>query len=306
MRNFYLIANSTKPGARQVADEIMDYLHSHGAVCNGNLQYSHIKKNGSGYTDPSKIPEDTQCVITLGGDGTLIQAARDLIHRNLPILGINRGHLGYLTQVANGEKLDPVLDALMEDRFYLEKRMMLDGRILAADGQAAWGGNAGEHGDTAAAHGQASARTGFALNEIVLTRKDVLQALHFQVYVNGQMLNEYTADGIIVATPTGSTAYNLSAGGPIVTPAAKLMVLTPICSHSLNSRSIVLSHRDTVAIRVLDWKRQRQMAVFDGEQMMDIGSGEWLEIREAHNFLTLVKFNNVPFMDTLRQKMKPV
>ena len=134
MKHFYLIANSQKERTGQLAREIAEYLQSRGASCTG----SHQKQTreiteagtGGGYTSISNIPEDTQCVITLGGDGTLIQAARDLVELQLPLAGINMGHLGYLTQVSGGEGLFPFLDALLEDRYTLEKRMMLEGRIV--------------------------------------------------------------------------------------------------------------------------------------------------------------------------------
>ena len=133
-----------------------------------------------------------------------------------------------------------------------------------------------------------------------------MQVLKFQVYVNGELLTEYTADGMIVATPTGSTAYNLSAGGPIVTPGAKLLMLTPICPHSINSRSIILSHRDTVGIRVLENAGQKQMAVFDGDQVMDLGAGEVLKIQESDRYTTLVQLKDVPFLENIREKLTRV
>ena len=290
MKHFYLIANSQKERTGQLAREIAEYLQSRGASCTG----SHQKQTreiaeagtGGGYTSISNIPEDTQCVITLGGDGTLIQAARDLVELQLPLAGINMGHLGYLTQVSGEEGLFPFLDALLEDRYTLEKRMMLEGRIVKK-------GN-----------GTDSCRMrGIALNDIVLTRRDVLQVLNFQVYLNGVCINEYMADGIIAATPTGSTAYNLSAGGPIVAPGAELMVLTPICSHSLNSRSIVLSAEDVITIQPLDVERKPQSAVFDGDQVLALEPGDAVEIRRSGKYTSLIQLGNAPFLENLKKKM---
>lgn len=145
---------------------------------------------------------------------------------------------------------------------------------------------------------------GIALNEIVLTRQDVLQMLHFQVYLNDVFFNEYMADGIIAATPTGSTAYNLSAGGPIVAPGAQLMVLTPICSHSLNARSIVLSPEDRISIRLVKWSGGKSYsAVFDGDQVFPLRYGERLEICRAPKYTTLIQLKNVSFLENIRQKM---
>lgn len=284
MEHFYLIANPSKEGTEEMAGQITEYLHSRGAFCEGSSQSRRREGAGYGNTDADHIPQKTQCVITLGGDGTLIQAARDLVGRQLPLLGINMGTLGYLTQLSRGEAIAPMLDALIADSCRLEKRMMLDGRIT--------GGEKEYHG--------------IALNDIVLTRKDVMQVLKIEVFVNDEFLNEYTADGMIVSTPTGSTAYNLSAGGPIVTPGAELMVLTPICSHSLNARSIVVSAHDRVRLQVTKDAFQKQMAVFDGDRVVDISCGESLEIVRSESDTNLIKLKDVSFLDNLRNKMTRV
>ena len=199
------------------------------------------------------------------------------------------GTLGYLTQIAHGEALAPMLDALLEDNFRLEHRMMLEGSILS------------EEEDSAAAQ-----ISGIALNEIVITRNSGLQPIHFALYVNGKYLNEYTADGMIVATPTGSTAYNLSAGGPIVTPGAELLVLTPICSHALSTRSIVLTGQDVVEIRPLDGDGRLQAAVFDGEHAVELDSSKRLRICRSCYDTELIQLKDISFLDHLRNKMTRV
>jgi len=277
MRHFYLIANPSKKGTKEMAREIGEYLSAHGASCS---------VAGAGAPrGVGSLPKDTECVITLGGDGTLIRAARNLVDSGLPLLGINMGSLGYLTQIAHGEALAPMLDALLEDNYRLERRMMLSGEVISPDGKK---------------------QEGIALNEIVLARQSVLQTLHFQLYVNGKYLNEYTADGIILATPTGSTAYNLSAGGPIVTPGAKLMVLTPICSHSLNNRSIVFTDQDMVEIRPQDGPDRKQAAVFDGEQTLYLDNTKRLVIRRSPYDTKLIQLKDISFLDHLRNKMARV
>ena len=271
MKHFYLIANPSKPGALGMAEKLEAEFLRRGAACM--------------HTRPDQIPTDTECIITLGGDGTLIQASRDLISLELPMMGINMGHLGYLTQVSGEESMDPVLDALLNDSFTLEKRMMLEGSVVGAQ----------------------KTVKGIALNEIVLTRQDVLQMLHFQVYLNDTFFNEYMADGIIAATPTGSTAYNLSAGGPIVAPGAQLMLLTPICSHSISARSIVLSPEDRISIRLVKWSGGKSYsAVFDGDQVFPLHYGEKLEICRAPKYTTLIQLKNVSFLENIRQKMNRI
>ncbi len=294
MKHFYLIANPSKREAVQVAEHITRYLRARGAVCQGSAQEKRREGAAYGYTVQKRIPKNTQCVITLGGDGTLIQAARDLVDLQIPMIGVNMGTLGYLTQVARGEALSPMLDALLKDNFRLERRMMLEGTVVREDKNGA--------GSMA----PADRKCGIALNDIVFTRRDVMQVLKFQVYVNGELLNEYTADGMIVATPTGSTAYNLSAGGPIVTPGAKLIVLTPICPHSINSRSIILSHQDEVGIRVLKNVGQKQMAVFDGDQVIELDGSEVLKIRESEKNTALILLKDVPFLVNIREKLARV
>lgn len=280
MKHFYLIANPLKAGTREAEAQIKRYLRQQGAFCQSGPQ---TQNEGSGnyFTDEAAIPPQTQCVITLGGDGTLIQAARDLVGRSLPLIGVNMGNLGYLTQVGRGESVIPMLDALLHDQFRLEKRMMLSGTIS----------------------GSGSRQQSTALNDIVLTRKSVLRVLRFQVYVNGELLNEYCADGMIVSTPTGSTAYNLSAGGPIVSPKAELIILTPVCAHSVYAKSIVLPAGDHIQIRAVRQDEQEQTAVFDGDKVIDLTGEQVLNIEKSERYTTLIQIRGGSFLDNLRNRM---
>ncbi len=276
MKSFYIIANPDKEGVARTKKEIQEYLQARGGTCLAQEQKPYQK--GS-YTDPSKVPEEVDCVITIGGDGTLIQAARDLAGRRIPFIGVNRGHLGYLTQLNHDQELWGMLDALLEGRYRIESRMMLDGRIVRKGRQVF---------------------RDIALNEIVISRKDILKPLHFRIFVNGEYLNQYTADGMIFATPTGSTAYNLSAGGPIVTPAARMMVMTPICSHALNARSIVLPAEDQVTVEVLE---EGHMAAFDGNLSGQVEKGDRIVISQSRLNTELVQLKQVSFLQNLSNKM---
>ncbi len=284
MKHFYLIANPSKERTAEVKEQVMEYLRQHGASCESSSQKR--KREGTGYrfTDEEAIPPETECVITLGGDGTLIQAARDLKHRRLPLIGINMGNLGYLTQADQGEDIGLMLDALLHDQYRLEKRMMLSGEITGGEKEL----------------------KSIALNDIVLTRKSAMQVLKFNVYVNGELLSEYSADGMVVATPTGSTAYNLSAGGPIVSPQAELIVMTPICAHSVYAKSIVLSAQDHIQIRMVAREGQRQTAVFDGDKVMDLSGEQTLNIRRSERYTTLIQLRGGSFLDNLRNRMASV
>ncbi len=273
MKHFYIIANFNKEYVQEAEEFIRSYLEQHGAVC--QVQPSCGKDGRNKYTDPSRVPENTECIITIGGDGTLIQAARDLAGRNIPMVGVNRGHLGFLNQISRQEDIAPVMDALLKEHYQLETRMMIHGEARKC-------------GELVLAD--------IALNEIAVTRKDALKALRFSVYVNDEFLNEYSADGILVATPTGSTAYNLSAGGPVIAPGAKMMVLTPICSHALNARSIVLAPEDHIRIQL---QNGGQVAAFDGDTYVELEEGDSLSIRRSELQTVMVKLKQISFMQNL-------
>lgn len=283
MKHFFLIINREKDREGKVTARVRDYLKKKGAVCvccSGCAE----QKASYRYTDPAEIPPETECVIVLGGDGTLIQAARDLVHTDYPLLGINMGTLGYLAEV-DLLSIEQTLDCLLENRFYLEKRMMLCGRIYR-DG--------------------ALLREDIALNDIVISRSGRLCVLHYHVMVDGEPLNDYLADALITSTPTGSTAYNMSAGGPVVSPQASLFVLTPVCSHSLNARSIVLP--DSVKISVetvgeMKYPDLECLATFDGDGPIRLFPGDLVEITKANCITRLIKLSRVSFLETLRRKM---
>ena len=227
------------------------------------------------------IPSDIDCVIVIGGDGSLIEAARVFHAKEIPILGINMGTLGYLTEVEIGD-IDEALSKLVRGDYTLESRMMIEGTF--ADG------------------GQ-----DVALNDIVVSRKGVLRVLHFKLYVNGELLNSYEADGIIISTPTGSTAYNLSAGGPIVEPTASMIVITPICSHALNTSSIVLSAEDELVVEIGRGRNgtvEEVFTTFDGADMVSMETGECVTIRTSKADTKIVKLSKISFLEILRRKMK--
>ena len=241
-------------------------------------------RTGESYTDITRVSEDTDCVIVLGGDGTLLQAAADLGDRDIPFLGINLGTLGFLAEV-NVSDIEEALDQLIRDDFLIEKRMMLLGKSYA---------------------GEEKLDETRALNDIVITRKGSLQIIYFNIYVNGQFLHRYHADGIIVATPTGSTGYNLSAGGPVVEPKASLILISPICPHSMQNRSIVLSPDDTVTIEIeksRDGSEQEVEAIFDGSHKVALRTGNKLIIKKSERTTGIVKLSQMSFLEILHRKM---
>lgn len=289
MRNFYLIVNREKPRVEEAAGLICSFFAEQGCRCIRLDRHDGLRRDAEvaaayRYTDRRTVPEDTDCVICLGGDGTLIQAARDLAGRKIPLFGINMGHLGYLTQIGHEEDILPAMRDLMEDHYRLESRMMLKGCVIS---------------------GGKVIIEDIALNDIVLNRMGI-DAFRFELAVNGQLFNEYSADGMVVATPTGSTAYNLSAGGPIVAPEADLMVLTPLCPHSLNSRSIVLPPDNHLSLRIQTTGRTKVSLSFDGDTVVDIEPGDTIEIAKSEIETTLIQLKQVPFLENIRNKMKQI
>ena len=227
MDRFYIIPNSAKDPELTFSNMIIDYLEEHGARC--HVQKITEKMEGPyHYTDPDGIPGDTQCIIVLGGDGTLLQAARDVVHLDIPLLGINLGTLGFLAEV-DKNSVYPALDRLLTDDYELEERMMLEGKIY---------------------RGEELIGKDIALNDIVIGREGHLRVIRFKNYVNDSYMNSYNADGIIISTPTGSTGYSLSAGGPVVSPSASMMIMTPIAPHTMNTRSIILSGEEAVTVEI--------------------------------------------------------
>ncbi len=281
MKHFYLIWNPYKAGTKEMAGIIETYLTARGCVCAVRGGETGISL---AHTLPSQVPENTECVITLGGDGTLIRAARDLCGRQIPLIGVNMGNLGYLTQVGYQEdgEVTRMLDDLIAGQFQLEKRMMLHGAVY-------------RRGELI--------KEDLALNEILITRREMPKILEMKVLVNGEPLTKYKADGMIIATPTGSTAYNLSAGGPIVAPSARMTILTPICPHELTGRSIVFSAEDTIEIEMMG---QEQLAVFDGDTAVPMEAGDVLKVQRSQVEAVLVKLKEVSFVDNLRSKLAGV
>ena len=279
MKNFYIIVNKNKDNNRLVLDQVLTGLEKRGCayrVSEGEFQ------RGKRFTSVSDVPENTECVITLGGDGTLIRAARDLAETKIPIIGINLGTLGYLTEMSRDGNVEELLDALTLDHYQIQDRMMLRGRIY---------------------HGGELLADDIALNDIVMTREGDLRVLKFKIYVDGQFLYEYSADGVLVSTPTGSTAYNLSAGGPIAQPDGELLILTPICPHTLTSRTIVLGAESKVTIEISPNNEQRQVAAFDGDTQIMMEPGDHIEIERSERITRVVRLDHRSFLDILKHKM---
>ena len=275
MKQFYIITNTMKDKNLVVTHEISDYLKKHGCCCYIREEQPH---------DSRKIPSAVQCVLVLGGDGTLLRAAREVVDQDVALLGVNLGTLGYLAEL-DLKSLYHGLDLLIADEYKIEQRMMLMGSVY---------------------HEDKLISNDIALNDIVMTRDGIPRAVDYNNFVNDNFLNSYHADGIIISTPTGSTGYSLSAGGPIISPDASMLLMTPLAPHTLNTRSIIFAEKDKITVEFgagRDGRFERGVATFDGENRAHMVSRDRIEIQKARKDTRIVKISDRSFLEVLRKKM---
>lgn len=282
MKNFLIITNYYKDSEARLTNHIKEYIEKKGGSC--STFFSNGETPGEAAPHREDILENTQGVLVLGGDGTLIRAAAALVKSRLPLIGVNLGTLGYLCELEEKDVFAAV-DKLMKDDYMVEERMMLGGygikggEILPAD---------------------------IALNDVVIHRTGALSVVNLIVYVNGEYLNTFRADGIIISTPTGSTGYNMSAGGPIVDPKAQMMLITPINDHNLSSKSIVISADEEVTVELGKRRSQKDEMVevsFDGDSKVRLEVGDRFVVRRAEDTAKICKLSSESFLEILRRKM---
>lgn len=285
MDKFFIIANRQKDKELKTARKVEAYLNSKGKSCILREETSEQKARSNHYTDVEKIPRDVECIIVIGGDGTLLQAARDVVNRQIPLLGINMGTLGYLAEI-DRSSIDGALNHLMLDEYTIEKRMMLNGKVY---------------------HKEELIAEDVALNDIVIGRDGPLHVTRFHNYVNGEFLNSYTADGIIIATATGSTGYSLSAGGPIVSPETNILIMTPVAPHTLNTRSVIFPAEDEITVEIGEGSQgceAKAVVSFDGDTNVPMRTADRVAIRRSVKDTQIIKISNISFLEVLRRKMK--
>ena len=293
MKYFYIVTNRFKDPDGVNTRKIAHFLRSKGAGCVCQIEQEKAFNKTGSYSDVRLVPDNTECVIVLGGDGTLIQASRELSEKDIPFIGVNIGTLGYLTDT-DMSSFEETLESLLKDDYEIDRRMMLDGCIY---------------------RGEECIFSDMALNDVVINRNGALRIIDFDIYVNGEYLNTYSADGVIVSTATGSTAYSLSAGGPIIQPTARLIMVTPICPHSLNQRSIIFAADDEIMIEMKDNKSSSgrmtgslkndsaRVATFDGESFCEVVTGDRIVITQSKRISRFVKTSRISFLERIRNKM---
>lgn len=287
MTKIGLIVNHSTRAAEVDIVKICDYIEKKG----GSFHRLKLREGGGelmeNFTDISELPRDAVCVMVFGGDGTIIQAARELAPIGIPVLGINLGTVGFLAEVEL-EHIFSAIDSVFRKDFHLEKRFMLSGKVIKA-GKTVYEAN--------------------ALNDIVVARGNLVRAISTAVYIDGSPMTPLYGDGIIVTTPTGSTGYNLSAGGAVIMPDAEVFGILPICPHSLSSRGVIASSSSKVEI-IVEWNKKSEpeeaIVSFDGNKGIRLMPGDRVEIVKSELRVPFLRIDDFEFFDSIRRKFLSV
>jgi len=278
-----VIVNGSKPGAKDVLYQLIEFSQGH-----SNLRLVFEKRTGAligreGLPE-AELAKKSDLLLVAGGDGSLIDVVDSVFPAQVPILGVNIGSLGFLTAVAETE-VDKILPYVAARELRLSPRLVLETAFHHANGQ--------------------SQVIPCALNDIVVARATASRLVRIRVEIGDYLVTEYVCDGLIVATPTGSTAYTLAAGGPILSPDADSIVLTPICPHTLTNRALVVGTDEIIRVRVVPQAGVPAPAVqFDGRDGGNLRAHEWLEIKPAKARVQLAYLPHSDFYRVLRQKLK--
>ena len=281
--NVGVVVNRSKPGAKEVLTQLIEFSQEH-----PNLRLRFEKKTGAMIRQPGLSPAElakrSSLLLVAGGDGSLLDVVESVFPTQVPILGVNIGSLGFLTAVSETE-METILPYLADNNLLLSPRLALETVFHHANGK--------------------KQLIPCALNDIVIMRATASRLARIRVEIGDYLVTEYVCDGLIVATPTGSTAYSLAAGGPILSPDADSIVLTPICPHTLTNRALVVGTDQVIRIRVIRQAGVPAPAVqFDGRPGGHLRVHEWLEIKPAKAKVQLAYLPHSDFYRVLRQKLK--
>jgi NAD+ kinase len=295
MKRIGIIAKKNKPEAVSIARSLVEWLQpkkievyieeemgrllfTSGPSLRAGLPLSDAYINS---VERSDIPDHVEMVIVLGGDGTLLSVARLVGVHEVPILGVNLGGLGFLTEITL-EELYRVLERVIQGDFITDERVVLNAAVIR--------------------RGERMAEF-IVLNDAVINKGALARIIDLETTINEEYLTTFKSDGLIISTPTGSTAYNLSAGGPIVYPSLHCIIITPICSHTLTNRPIVIP--DDVEIRaILKTKQQEVILTLDGQQGFSLEFEDMVEIKKAESRILLIKSPYRHYFEVLREKLK--
>lgn len=281
MKTIGIVANKGKPEARIVARELLYLLEKKGAqvVLEENIAQLLGRKELAVSTE--QLGDKAQLICVLGGDGTLLKYARQLAGRALPILGINLGTLGFLSE-AEPEHLSTAVDNLLTQRYAIEERSMLEAYLV-------------RKGEKLASY--------TAMNDIGIAKGSFCRIIQCAVYLDDHYVVTFSGDGVIVSSPTGSTAYSLSAGGPIVAPNVNALLLTPVAPHSLTARPMVFSGEQQIRIEVDAIHKEMGLSI-DGQFGYRLEGGDQIFIKKSPHVTPLIKWQKGSFFDTIRTKLQ--
>jgi NAD+ kinase len=270
-----------KPEVREIVLQLVHWLHER------SIHVLIDKETGSALDGSEKcvtrneMPSRADLIIVLGGDGTLLATARVLNRKPVPLLAVNLGGLGFLTVITRDE-LFPTLERVVAGDFRTERRVQIEAEVIRA-------------GEVISSF--------LALNDVVLNKGAIARVLDFDVCVDGQFISTYKADGLIVSTPTGSTAYSLAAGGPVIAPSVEAFIVTPICAHTLTNRPIVLPDSAQIEVEVKSQRESVYLTV-DGQVGIAVRSEDAVHMRRASSVVELVQSPQTNYFEILRQKLK--
>ncbi|HEX2928026.1 MAG TPA: NAD(+)/NADH kinase [Ruminiclostridium sp.] len=279
MKKIGVITNREKDIGLKYTNLLVESIEKHGGQAVLPAYGSTFEMDGID-DEVNQICNNCDMIICLGGDGTFLRTARTAYLYQLPMLGINLGSLGFLTDIEKGE-IDKSVENILNNKYIVEERIMLSSKLYK-DGQLA--------------------AQDVAINDIVISRGGIPRILHLSTYIDDNLIEMYPGDGIVVATPTGSTAYSLSAGGPIVEPTSGLILITPICPHILSSRALIASDERKIKIRVSQGFEHKAIVTVDGQKNMEITGGDYLEIEKTNSTVKILRVNSKNFFTLLRSK----
>lgn len=277
MNRIGIVAKRNKPEAIVICNRLAEWLGAKKIkVYQPTLSEGDRKSVGR-----EEVPSDVDMIIVLGGDGTLLSVARQVWNKNIPILGVNLGGLGFLTEITLDE-LYPVLEKVVRDDYEVNEREVLGVGVI-------------RRGERIAEF--------IVLNDAVINKGALARIIDLETTINGDYLSTFRSDGLIISTPTGSTAYNLSAGGPIVYPSLHTIIITPICPHTLTIRPIIIP--DNVKIRALLKSRDEEVTLtLDGQQGFTLEFEDVVEVKKAEGRILLIKSPYRHYFELLREKLK--
>jgi NAD+ kinase len=275
-----LFPNLKKTQVDEVLHKIVSYLTERGVQAVIPYETAEIMQFSNMVC--STVPLDKiDVALSLGGDGTFMNIARNIAAKKIPVCGVNLGKLGFLTEVELSE-IENALDSLIAGKYNIEERLMLEATVERLEDD--------------------SIPSTLALNDMVITKNGYSRMIRLNLFVNNVYTATYPADGLIIATPTGATAYSLSAGGPFVAPSAKVMVVTSICSHTLHSRSLVVSEDDIITITIDDTSADVVLSA-DGQAAVNLTPKDKIMIRKAPDCARFIRFYGKSYFDILRNKL---